>query len=442
MGGATGEKSAEVSSAAENSAGEAQTTSGAAENGAEEVSAVEGSSAENTVSDPNVLLDNEWAKITLTGKLEEPDIGYSVMIENTSEQYITVAIKDSSVDGLMTGFYFRQSHVAPGKKLKTEMSIFADNPDIKSPSDLKNIEGNFWIAVSKDGEETYVYQKEKYPFTIPDNTVGAGAEAAEIETVGADGGEVKQTDYVKIEGIYVDNSHFAINNMKLVYVFADMFTNAENIQVSSVGSELTINDANSYPSNKLNGKAQSMIDSYYYNSTNTPIYIGNSKKVLSTFLVPAAELEAGRSITMNLYGIPDTDKIKMSTNDIVFCDSEDEIAQKADPEGYAKIQPADAETVEKVKQAINGKGFDMEVNGTLLSRYVFKSPDKFESQGASGMRLNGGTYTVEAGYIACKFDAMLDVSGNKVGEGTTFRIPWKWGDNGIELDLLSTLNRF
>ena len=431
MGGAAGEKSAEVSSAAENSAGEAQTASGAAENGAEEVSAEKGSSVENTVSDPNVLLDNEWAKITVEAPVEGAYyIGYSILIENRSDQYIWVQIENGSVDGSMTDLYVSNAHVAPGKKSKAEIQIYVTEKSvIKSLNDLKNVEGIFEIAANTDGGNEYTVIKDSYPFAIADNA----AEVGPGESSGTEGGEVTQTDYVKIEGIYVDNSYLNIQNMRLVYVFTDMFTNAENLEVHSGGSELIINDTNSYTSWAYDEKAKS-IDSYYYALELTPLYIGNSKKVLLTFLVPPAELEANRSITMKLDGIPDTDKIKMSTNDIIFCSSEDEIAQKADPEGYAKLQPADAEATEKVRQAINGKGFDVTGNGAAVYRFAFKNPDKFETQSTDGTRFNGGTYTVEAGYLACKYDAMVDMSGNKVGEGTTTRIPWKWGNDGIELN--------
>ena len=380
--------------------------------------------------DPNVVIDNDLFKVTLIEKLAEPEIGYRVLIENKSNQYIRLDIRNSSADGVMTDFNFKggNSSVAPGKKLETEICI--ENKDLKEKisKPVKNVEGSFTIATNTDGGLHWSGLRDAYPFVIPDNETGT--EAGEISAVGTDSSDVTQTDYVKVEGIYADNSWDSDIPMKLVYVFADMFTNDENLEVSSEGSELTINGVNSYSADVYLNRAKTA-DNYYYDNLSTPLYLGDSKKVLLTFLIPATELEANRTITMNLYGIPDTDKIKMNTNDIIFCDSEDEIVQKADPEGYARVQLADAETTEKVKQALNGNRFvAREVGGRAVEIYAFKSPDKFESIMEDGTALFTGNYTIENGYIVCKIEEHFVRSG----VGRTARIPWKWGDNGIELD--------
>lgn len=397
--------------------------------------------ADAAASTEQVLLDNDIVKVTLGDKVEDSNyIGYSALIENKSDQYILLGIDASSVDGLMTDFNVQGGSVAPGKKSKAEFRVYTSNSDVKSLDDLKNVEGIFTISTNTDGGNSYTRLKDTYPFTISDE---AGAAQAAAGNEAAAEGDGKQTDYAKIEGIYVDNSYTSKDdgNKKLVYVFFDAFTNAENLQVSSKASTLTVNDTNSYESSKLMGKAIPM-ESYYYSSYIKDVYVGESQKVVLTFIIPAAELEAGRTITMDLYGIPDTDKIKLSTDEIVACNSEDEIAQQADPEGYAsyqtKIQPADAETTEKVKQAINGYTFSFSYsvgNSTINQGMAFEAPDKFEMQ-LGGTRVNGGTYVVENGFLACTYDGQVDVNGNKVSdEKKTVLVPWSWGADDIELDL-------
>ena len=176
---------------------------GAAGEKSETVSSdVETSAAENKVSDdPNVLADNDLFKVTLIEKSKEPDMGYTVLIENKSDMYISVDIDNSSVDGLMTGLYFDGGgSVSPGKKLRTEIRIFPSELE-KNPSiNLKNVEGIFMIATNTDGGKHYTFLRDTFPFSIPDNEAGAGtgaevggeAGADKIETISAD--EAKLTE--------------------------------------------------------------------------------------------------------------------------------------------------------------------------------------------------------------------------------------------------------
>lgn len=255
--------------------------------------------------------------------------------------------------------------------------------------------------------------------------------------------DVKQTDYVKIDGIYVDTSYHAISadgNKKLVYVFFDAFTNAENLQVSSDASELIINDTNSYSSLvDLDPAIGGPVENYYYDYPVEDVYIGESQKVLLTFEIPAVELEPGRTITMKLYGIPDTDKIKMNTNDIVSCPSGEEIAQLADPTGYAayldKRQLADAETIEKVKHVINGAIFRGQ-NSSDIVDIIFEAPDKFHSE-LNGKPYHKGTYQVEKDFLELTIDA-VDASGNQIIFDPKL-IPWEWYGDEVVLTNMNAM---
>ena len=235
--------------------------------------------------------------------------------------------------------------------------------------------------------------------------------------------EIKKTDYVEVEGIYVDDSYISEENdsFKMVYVFYNAFTNDKNISISSF-SDLTVNDINSYDSTTVgNGE---IMGSYYYSNYIEDLYIGDSMKVLSTYLVPEAELESGRTLSFDFSGIPDTGKLKMRTDDIIYCDSPVAIAELADAEGYAdyqhKLEPADEETAAKVKAAVNGRY-------TMLPTYnlkvSFSDPDRFEVSFAG--ITNGGTYVVTNGYLACTYDGEVDLSGNQINdEKSTIYIPW------------------
>ncbi len=75
--------------------------------------------------------------------------------------------------------------------------------------------------------------------------------------------------------------------------------------------------------------------------------LGTSREfALLTFEVPGGDLEPGKEISLDVSGIPDCDKLELSTDDIVHSASDEEVAQKADPDGYAaeiqKREDADA----------------------------------------------------------------------------------------------------
>ena len=245
---------------------------------------------------------------------------------------------------------------------------------------------------------------------------------------------VTETDYVSIDGIYVDTSYSDSDNasLKMVYVFYTAKTNAENIKISSKSSKIKFDGANEYTSEKYGGVCKYM-GSYYYSDYLEEVYVGTELKVVSTFKVPEGELAAGRSISLEPYGIPDAEKLMMATDSIVSCSSEEEIAQAVDPEGYADYQDkyteADSDTTKKVRSALNGYYWSFYVNSTSY-QIEFYSPNKFETRVKAFGVSNDGTYVVRNGFISCTYDS----------NGTTVDIPWSWKSGDIDLDVTTAFD--
>lgn len=247
---------------------------------------------------------------------------------------------------------------------------------------------------------------------------------------------VTETDYVTIDGMYVDQSYVSSENdrLKLLYIFYTAKTNAENIKICSKNSKLTINETNTYESGKYALDDSKFFDSCYYSDFIEEVYVGDSLKVISAFTVPEGDLEAGRKISFLPYGIPDGEKLKLNTDMIEFLPSAEEIAKKADPEGYAsfmhKNEEADADTTKKVKNEINGYYWSFTANN-IVYQIEFFSPNKFELRVPSLNTKNGGTYVVKNGYVSCTYDS----------NGKTVDIPWSYKSNGeVDLDLFDAFD--
>ena len=156
------------------------------------------------------------------------------------------------------------------------------------------------------------------------------------------------------------------------------------------------------------------------------LYIGDSIKVVATFEIPQGELAEGRKIALSDSNIPEIENITLSSDDIIVCENVEEIAKAVDNEGYEtvafKMLEADADTVAKVQNEVNGYYWDFFVNSTSY-RMEFFSPNYFELT-ALGMT-NSGTYTVTNGYILATYES----------NGYTVEIPYEFGEDGIELDI-------
>lgn len=239
--------------------------------------------------------------------------------------------------------------------------------------------------------------------------------------------EITKTNYMNIDGIYVDNSYKDKDNenLKLVYLFYTVSSNDKNFKVDSQSAKIII-ESNTYDNTKnLKGVCKYM-SNYYYRDYLKDVYVGDTLKVVETFKIPSAELTEGKNIKIQKSQIPETENIKLLTDSIVFCDSVEAIAEKVDPEGYAnevnKRAEADQETDARVKKAINDYYFTFYVNRTSY-KLSFSSPNEFELKTALGT--NTGTYSVKNGYIFCSYPS----------NGYTVEIPYEWKENGdIKLD--------
>ena len=122
--------------------------------------------AEITYEQPVVILDNEYVKITVSGKYAGRDdttiyevYGYKTVIENKmQDKYINININDINIDGYMldhqAGLYATIQNVAPNAKANSRFYLYlerAKSVEMKSIEDLKNVTGIIQISFSDDG---------------------------------------------------------------------------------------------------------------------------------------------------------------------------------------------------------------------------------------------------------------------------------------------------
>lgn len=235
-------------------------------------------------------------------------------------------------------------------------------------------------------------------------TVGCGGTSATTEQEApGDPSTVTETSTVTIDGLYVNDAYVNEENdqLKLLYLLYTLHPEDENLEISSAGTTLTINDKNEYQSERHMGACTYMA-SYYYSDFIEDVYMGEELKVAETFEVPAADLEAGRSITIENYHVEDFAEVLLSTDDIVHCESAEALAQTADPDGYAEAQrlrePADEATAATVSNAINGYYWSFFTNNTSY-RIEFYAPNNY-TLSTMGIETTG-TYQVTNGFVIC-----------------------------------------
>lgn len=243
---------------------------------------------------------------------------------------------------------------------------------------------------------------------------------------------VMSNDSIMIEGVYADDSYRDDDEspLRIVYLFYTINANDSNLQVDTNNITMTINESNAYTAEHIPGMADNT-PSFYYSSYLEDVYTGTSLKMVSTFKVPEGDLAAGKTITLSDHQIPEIDAIHFATDDIQHFNSAEEIAQAADPEGYAQFQtlkqPADEARTKEVKNQINGYYYQFYVNSTSY-KLEFWADNNFELTTAFGT--NGGTYTVANGYVICTYS-----SNNAVVE-----IPYTLENGEIDLDVVSAFD--
>ena len=235
---------------------------------------------------------------------------------------------------------------------------------------------------------------------------------------------VLENDNVKVDGIFVNTSHQEEDGspLKMVYVFLTVSAKDANLSVDSKYTKLTVG-ANTYESDFYKGSCQYM-PNVYYSSFIEDVYVGTNIQLGLTFKIPEGDLTGSKDIVLSDSSIP-MDGLKFTTDEIVFCNSVQEIGEIADPEGCAaevqKHEPADEETTKKVRNCINGYYYTFYVSaGTSLMKYEieFASPNEFEVR--TPYLTNSGTYEVCNGYIILTYS----------NSGITLEIPYEWSDNG------------
>ena len=236
----------------------------------------------------------------------------------------------------------------------------------------------------------------------------------------------KKTDYVSIDGVYVNDAYVSEDNptLKMVYVFYDVHTDDVNLKVSSVAdlkSAANTYQFEGYPSNKV---GQNYMSNYHYGRTIVDVYSGENAKFLSTFRVPENDISEDSTLHIVNSDVPDIETIEITGDSIKHCKSYKEIAKAVDPKGYKKEvklqKKANEETTAKVQNGINGYKWDFYTNNMSMTIEFFE-PNQF-TLSALGSE-NSGSYYVKNGYVCVKYDS----------NGETIDIPWYVKDGEIEI---------
>ena len=252
---------------------------------------------------------------------------------------------------------------------------------------------------------------------------------------------VLENDYVKIDGIYVDES-FEDDDLSLVYLFYTVNAIDENVELSSVSMKIKFNDKNEYSSTVVKDYIPSYTN-YYYSDIIKTIYVGKSYLICSTFEIAKGDLSESKEVTLQNSNITDIDTVKFTTDDIKSMDNLAKISEDLDKSVYEtkyneeqdKLADVDSSTVSKVRNDINGYYFEGYINfGTTLQKckIEFEAPNKFtvslylSTSGNSASISNSGTYDVKKGVITLDY-----------GSGATIFLEYNYDDGDISITNLN-----
>lgn len=240
------------------------------------------------------------------------------------------------------------------------------------------------------------------------------------------------TDYMTVDGVYVDEDYRDEDNsaLRLVYLFYTITPQDTNMKVCSSDIDLIANESNTYDSEHYPGVCK-YAPNYYYSRYLEEVFTGTTLKVVATYKVPEAELKEGNIFTLADDEMPEIDKIKIKSEDIVHLNGVEAVCEAADPEGYAaemeKREDADAATVAKVEESINGYYWSFYVNSTSYEM-EFDSGNYFELRTRFGT--NSGTYEVKKGYLFCTYPS----------NNHTVEVPYSYEGDKIKLDLTTAFD--
>ena len=250
--------------------------------------------------------------------------------------------------------------------------------------------------------------------------------------------EVFQYGAAEIFGIYIDDSYRdpadpeSVN--RLVYLcYSITAPERRSVSIDSRSASVTIRDTrqntrrsannninNIYPSERIPGACVWLPDFYYSDFLNE-IPAGHYVWFAETFLIPADMLSGNKIITFSKPGLPDFERLRVSTDSVTWCDNIEQLASLADPDGYAaelnRRAAADDGIAERVRERINGRAWTVQAGG-IYYRVAFAAPEHFAFfSGESRDDLtveefntdtlhkqeNSGTYQITNGYILCQF---------------------------------------
>lgn len=238
--------------------------------------------------------------------------------------------------------------------------------------------------------------------------------------------ETADSKYIQIDNIYIDNSS-TDEQLNLVYLFYTVKANEQNLKASSKDIDLTINNTNKYSCTMKREYNPNYTD-YCYSEFLKDVYVGSTLKVCATYQIPKGDLTPNRIITLSSSKFSDISNIKMNTNNIKTLENIQEIAKDLDGNvynaNYEARQDANTETVNKVKNQINGYEFSFYPTiGTKISsgKLEFSSPNKFEVN--NGILKNSGTYSVKNNYLVLTYS----------NSGMTIELEYTFDDSG-EID--------
>ena len=373
---------------------------------------------------------------TVTNKDSENDIGvycssssigqYAVQFANTTGTVKAGKIDDSAAFDCISS----PNNEAWNSKGAEHISSVADLLDFEAELMISSMKDNT-VLDSYTADVSFAGIEKQEGAAAGTAGTSGEADAAGNEEAQAASAVVKETNYMTIDGVYVDDSYSTSDNenMRFLYIFYTAHTNDKNMKIDSKSMYVTINDTNTYKAARSKKEIRYMRN-YYNGAYLKEVYVGDEIKFVETFEIPKGELEPGRSITITKDQIPDSDKIKFTTDDIVHCESPEEVGELADPEGYEEemwaLEDADSETEAAVKNEINGYQWDVNTN-SMTYQIEFWDPNNYELR--TSFNTSGGTYEVKNGYIICTNDI-----------GGTIEIPFTYEDGEVDVDVIAAFD--
>lgn len=229
-----------------------------------------------------------------------------------------------------------------------------------------------------------------------------------------------RTDYMNIDGMFTDESYVdeESSSLTVLYLFYTVTTNDQNLQIFGGSTDLTINGANTYDRTRLMNTGI-YFGNYYYTNYGHDVYMGDEVRILETFRIPKADLAPGRTITLSNDDIPETDQIRLVTDDIIPLNGPRMISKVIDPEGYEiaseKLTPADDELTARVKNEIMGT---WNVTAGILALQIEFGDGTYTLY--TPVSTASGTYEITNGYV---------ILTESTSGGKSYA-PYSFGDNG------------